>query len=345
MSRTICQLVDYGGQTGGSFVPALQSLAAACSARSDRFAVVASEVAGSTWPAELHASGATVFSVRDDRQAFDVLHELQPDIVHSHFFRFDTTAVHAARHARVFWHVHSHRADVSSIAHLRAFMKYRYLGRKVEALVAVSEATARECIKYSAPPNWVRVIPNGIDTARFRPPTAAERAQARQAFGIRENDRVILFFERLPYKGGAILREALAELTGVRLLVAGGTAAARARFGGAPEVISVGRTAEARRLYWAADVLAFASTNEAFGFVLAEALACGLPVAASNIPVVQEICADVAGVSRFPAGDAPALAEALVRALDGPPSAGRGRILQHFSLERWTAEMLRLYDS
>ena len=51
------------------------------------------------------------------------------------------------------------------------------------------------------------------------------------------------------------------------------------------------------------------------------------------------------GMVRFPPGDAPALAKALIQALDGVPSAGRDRIVQQFSLERWTAEMLRLYDS
>ncbi len=342
--RRIVHVMDYGGLTGGSFIPSLTALARAVRSRGDRFAVLATEIPGATWPRELQDNGAEVRFVRGDQDVSDCLRDLHPDIVHSHFGRFDL-AVARERSSRVFWHVHSYPANPSVAVKLRNLLKYRFLGAGVRALVAVSDVTQRYCIARGAPRNRVRVVYNGIDTERFRPPTPQERASARKTFGIAPNDRVILFFERVAYKGGAVLNAAFQRLPECRLLVAGGTAADRARFGGAPAVIGVERAADARQLHWAADALAFASSYEAFGYVLAEALACGLPVAASDIPIVHDIAADIETVFTFPVGNADALACALGKALAAAPSAaGRERMMERFSLHRWTADMLALYD-
>ena len=342
--RRIVHVMDYGGSTGGSFIPSLTTLARAVRSRGDRFVVLATEIAGATWPRELQDNGADVRFVRSDQDVSDCLRDLHPDIVHSHFGRFDL-AVARERSSRVFWHVHSYPGDPSLAVKLRNLLKYRFLGGSVRALVAVSEVTRSYCIARGAPRNRVRVVYNGIDTERFRPPAPQERRSAREALGIAPEDRVILFFERVPYKGGAVLNAAFQRLPECRLLVAGGTAADRARFGSAPRVIQVERAADARQLHWAADALAFPSSYEAFGYVLAEALACGVPVAASDIPIVRDIAADIKTVFTFPVGNAAALGAALGEALAAAPStAGRERMIERFSLHRWTADMLALYD-
>ncbi|HTV91349.1 MAG TPA: glycosyltransferase family 4 protein [Verrucomicrobiae bacterium] len=343
--RRIVHVMDYGGSTGGSFIPSLTALARAMRSRGDRFVVLATEIPGATWPRELQDNGAEVHFVRSDQDVSDCLREVRPDIVHSHFGRFDL-AVARERSSRVFWHVHSYPANPSATVKLRNLLKYRFLGAGVRALVAVSDVTRSYCIARGAPRDRVRVVYNGIDTERFRPPAPQERARARETFGIAPQDRVILFFERVPYKGGAVLNGALQRLPECRLLVAGGTAADRARFGRAPRVIQVERAADARQLHWAADALAFPSSYEAFGYVLAEALACGLPVAASDIPIVHDIAADVDGVFTFQVGSVDGLACALDKALAAAPSAaGRERMTERFSLQRWTADMLALYDN
>jgi glycosyltransferase involved in cell wall biosynthesis len=51
---------------------------------------------------------------------------------------------------------------------------------------------------------------------------------------------------------------------------------------------------ELRILYRRAEMLVFPSLEETFGFPLIEAMASGLPVVASNVSVVPEICADAA---------------------------------------------------
>jgi len=189
-------------------------------------------------------------------------------------------------------------------------------------------------------------LPTKSSPGRGRPPGPAERAAARAALGIGAADRVVLFFERVAYKGGATVLAALGLLPGVRLLVAGGSAAARAAFEALPGAIVRERAADARELYWAADALAFASDREAFGYVLVEAMACGLPIAASDIPIVDELCDGLASVVRFPVGDAAGLARALETAMRvGDTAAGRARVAERFNVTGWADAMLRLYEA
>ncbi len=342
--RTICQLINFGGRTGGSFMPAIESLSRALTRRGYRCVVVASEVPHATWPRELLRGGAELHLVRSAAEASARARAVRPDIVHAHFTRFDIPALSCNGGARIFWHLHSHREHSSALLKAKALLKYRAIGSRVEAFVTVSEAMRRECIEWYAPADRVRVIHNGINCAQFRPADVSERAAARAAFGIASGDRVVLFFDRVPYKGGSVVREALRKMPGVRVLVTGGSAEDQKLFKELPGAIVLERVADARLLYWAADALAFASDREAFGFVLVEALACGLPIAASDIPVVHELCAGAQDVYPFAARHAAALADALDRALTCTRSrSGRELARERFTLARWTRDMLRLY--
>ena len=345
-ARTIAHAIDYGAPTGGSFIPALASLSRALAARGDRFVIFATAIPGATWPCELSAAGAEVRLVQNERDVAEGLRNLRPHVIHSHFNRFDLQAALAGHHARVFWHVHTHRERRSTLARIKAFAKYGVVGGvRVEAIITVSQEMRNECIAWFAPRNRVHVLYNGIDIEHFRPPAPEERRHAREAFGIAPNDRVVLFFERVAYKGGAVLKRALEALPQFRLLVTGGSREDRERFGKPPRVIAIERAADARQLYWAADSLAFASDREAFGLVLIEALACELPIAATDIPVVHEICEGVQSVALFQVGDAQGLAKAIQQAIASKNvEQGRSAVVDRFSLDRWTSDTLKLYD-
>jgi glycosyltransferase involved in cell wall biosynthesis len=89
-------------------------------------------------------------------------------------------------------------------------------------------------------------------------------------------------------------------------------ARARVRFlGFVPE-------AELPALYTAATALVFPSLAEGFGLPLLEALACGTPVVASDLPVFREIGGDC--VHFFAARDDAGLADALREVLRRPPT-------------------------
>lgn len=343
MPKTICHVVNYGGPISRTFTVALDSLAEKIHERGDRFVLFAPRLRSDTIAEYLGFTRGLLreFDTNDELVAH--LRELQPNIVHTHFARFDFAALRGAPRSRIFWHAHSHRDNYSLYDRAKSFARYRIIGSRVEAIVAVSQFIREQCIEFFAPPNRVHVVYNGIDSSHFRPPTKSERAAARQKYALGASERVVLFFERVPYKGGATLQRALTLMPGTRLIVVGGLKEDRDRLGA--DAISIERVADPRELYWAADVLAFPSLREAFGLVVAEALACAVPIAASDIAAVREICGNVDSVVLFPAGDSQGLAAAIHTALtESFTSIGRQRAVSEFSLQKWTSRILQLYD-
>jgi phosphatidylinositol alpha-mannosyltransferase len=89
--------------------------------------------------------------------------------------------------------------------------------------------------------------------------------------------------------------------------------------------------------------------GESFGMVLAEALAAGTPVVASDIPGYRDIVrAGVNGVV-VPAGDAPAVAAALRDVWEAPAwrskmSRAAARDAERFAWPRVAAQILEAYD-
>lgn len=202
-----------------------------------------------------------------------------------------------------------------------------------------------------------RVIPNGVDGARFADcPLDRPAAGARMGWGARPAVLAVGGIE--PRKGSRTLLEAFALVRGrlapgALLAIAGGETlfdyadyrdaweddarrlGLAVHRGPAPppgaDVAVLGPIADADMpaLFRAADVFAFPSEREGFGLVVLEAQASGLPVVASDLPVLREFLADGRDCLMVPVGDAAALADGLEAALhdDGLRAriAGGGR--------------------
>jgi glycosyltransferase-like protein len=191
------------------------------------------------------------------------------------------------------------------------------------------------------------VVRNGVDPDRFGKGDAGERERFRARAGPDDNTFLILTVGGIePRKGSITLLEAMADLAaresgtngaGPRpvLAVVGGhtffdyrayrdNALARLPELGLVEgrdILLLGTVSEADLGAWyrAADAFAFPSVKEGFGLVVLEALAAGLPVVASDIPVFAEYLRHGENALLVPPGDPAALAEALHR-LAGDPA-------------------------
>ena len=132
------------------------------------------------------------------------------------------------------------------------------------------------------------LIPNGVDTDRFRP-GPADRAE----FGLPAEGRIVLMVSALiPSKRVDLGVEIVSRIPGCHLVVAGDgpmrhqiDASAARRMPGRFTRLTVAPE-RMPALYRSADVFMHLSTDEAFGNVYLEAMACGLPVVAPEFAAV-----------------------------------------------------------
>jgi glycosyltransferase involved in cell wall biosynthesis len=103
--------------------------------------------------------------------------------------------------------------------------------------------------------------------------------------------------------------------------------------------------ADLRSLTAGAAALVLPSRYEGFGLPALEALACGIPVVTTDIPVLREVTGGLADY--VPVGDIPALAEALRRTLateeDPASSAKRRAWAATFTWERCATATVAAY--
>lgn len=343
----VLHAASFFNPSPGGFVPLIAALAERLRARGDAFAFVAPRVEGASWPAALREAGAELHLVDGARPAARLARAWRPDVAQVHFYGWEpalTAALWGTR-ARLFWHAHSLYGGGAARPSPRSLLKYRLLGARVERFVTVSRAVSAELAALGAPRGRIVSVPNAVDGARFRPPSAAERAAARRELGLAEDEPALLFFGRDPaLKGADVLAAALPALPGATVVTVASPAAAEAALAATGRrVLARPRTDDVRPLLWAADALAVPSRNEGFGLVLLEAALTGLPVVASDLPALREAAGTRPGVAFAPVGDGAALGAALRAALAtgrvSPPPPGPAD-----SPAGWAARIVELYD-
>ena len=155
------------------------------------------------------------------------------------------------------------------------------------AMVTVCEDLRQRLIALGAPADRVLTLRNGVDLALFSP---KDRDAARAKHGL--NGFVLLSVGGLiERKGHHLAIEALVDCPDCTLVIAGGgplrgdLEQLAARLAVADRVRFLGDTPHSQlpELYSAADALVLASSREGWANVLLEAMACGLPVLATDV--------------------------------------------------------------
>jgi glycosyltransferase involved in cell wall biosynthesis len=226
------------------------------------------------------------------------------DLLRAHSLRFIGPAALIAR-----WR---YRLDVPIVAHhhhldadwLNPFIEGRVM-RAVERVVVGSEfATRQAAAELGVPREKFVVVPYGVDR-RFRPGSRPEPLAAR--WGL-DGGPVALFLGGLKSRKNLFfLIDAWREVTrarpDARLVIAGSGPLLEplrrhaARHGQAREVVFTGYVPESEKVayYNLADLLLFPSSMEGFGFTVAEAMSCALPVVVSSRGSLPELVVDGEG--------------------------------------------------
>ncbi len=207
-------------------------------------------------------------------------------------------------------------------------------------------------------------IRNSVDLVDFDP--GASGLSIRQEFGIPVEAKVLGMTSRLSReKGQHILLDAVALLkrrfSDLFVLLVGDPIFAddaeaprclremAERLGISGRVLFTGFRRDVPRLYGAMDIFVLATDAEPCGRVLIEAMAMAKPVIGTDNGGTPEIVVEGVTGLLFPYGDAKTLSEKIAWLLERPEEiarmgmAGRRRVEEHFTIERYMKKTQRVY--
>jgi glycosyltransferase involved in cell wall biosynthesis len=231
----------------------------------------------------------------------------------------------------------------------------RLLTSWTDAFIGVADAHAEHLVQNERfPAEKVNTIYNGVDCDGFAPQDASA---IRRELGIAADAPVVGILAALrPEKNHELFlagaKEIRAAIPAAQFIVVGDgpkrpeleQLADDLRI--ADAVHFVGSRSDVPALLAACDVVALTSHNEASPVSILEALACGVPVVASNVGSVCETVVDGETGRLFPAGDLAAFVAATVGLLNSPAdrermvAEGRRRVEARWSLDA----MVRGYE-
>ncbi|GAB4455455.1 MAG: glycosyltransferase [Anaerolineae bacterium] len=283
-------------------------------------------------------------------------------VVHTHLIHADVHGIPAARRAGVPHVVSTRHADNPFRRRLPLRLAHRWLWRRVDRGIAISEAVRRFCIEVEgAPPHKMTTVHYGLDPDTVQVGKGARNMLAAE-MGIPASAPLVGSVCRLiEVKGIAHALRAFWQLAEAfpkaHYAIAGEgplrrelETAARG-FGLEGRVHFLGWRDDPHQVIAGLDVLLAPSLQEGFGLVLLEAMALRVPVIASRVSAMPEIVVDgETGLLTEP-GDADGIASALSTLLANPDVAremganGRARLEAQFTAQRMVERTCAVYES
>jgi UDP-glucose:(heptosyl)LPS alpha-1,3-glucosyltransferase len=170
--------------------------------------------------------------------------------------------------------------------------------RSYRSIIAVSGEVKREIgVFHNVPENDIEVIYPGVDLHQFTPQIGNAMGYIRKPLGLKDDDFVILFVaNEFRRKGLSNIIRALVSLKkgSVKLLVVGKGIRwlyklQALRMGVGRQVVFVRPQEKVAAYYAASDLFILPTKHEAFGMVISEAMASGLPVIVSRLAGAAEL--------------------------------------------------------
>ncbi len=210
----------------------------------------------------------------------------------------------------------------------------------------------------------ITIIDNGIDTKFFSPPSGPEeKKKLRQSLGLPEKPVLIGCVAALrPVKNHAGLiaafKSVLKQVKTPAVLVLVGDGPLKSelqdmcvQYGILEHVIFAGRRDNVEQYLKSFDVFALNSKTEGLSYAVLEAMACGLPVVASDVGGNSQVIENCKNGFLYTEGDVKALSEILVQLIRNKEiicKAGinaRNKIAEDYSLGSVILKYFTLYNS
>ena len=262
-------------------------------------------------------------------QLLSVFRNINPDIVVTHNWGAIEWAL-ATRFRHTLRHVHIEDGFGPDEAERQLprrvwFRRLALTGQRTTVVVPSRSLFEIATRIWALPTTKVSLIPNGIDLKRF---AQVDPAQACAEAKKREGEILIGTVARLrPEKNLGVLIHAFAKLPAqpaARLFIVGDgseleSLTAIAQDAGALDrVVFFGHTQRPEFVLRAFDIFAMSSETEQMPLGLLEAMACGLPVAATAVGDIPQMVAQENSSFLVPRGAIDALASALRQLIDSP---------------------------
>lgn len=290
------------------------------------------------------------------RQVASICRDHQVSLIHAHGPVASLYCVYAARRCRIPLLMHVHDAQVPKRTHA---IVTRYVARTATRLICVSNAVRETVGKMGIPLRLTTVVYNGIDAAYLGDPPVPN------PFVTGPGPHVALFASIVHWKGQHVFMAAAERLAGVapsaHFYIVGGLAhpddqpyldnirAMAEEPGLRGRVTLTGPVTDVPQWMAAMDVIVHTSVErEAFGLAIAEAMALGKRVVATDNGAPGEIIEDGLTGRLVPPDDPEALAAAIMnlagRPVDDPMgAAAAASVRQRFTPGRFGNDLAQVY--
>jgi len=263
---------------------------------------------------------------------FDIIH------IHEHRTLLAIVAHHYAKKYDIPYIIQAHGSvlpffEYQNLKKLYDFIWGDKILRDASKFIAVSKVERDQYVKMGMPEDKIEIIPNGIDISEYK--TLPEQGKFRKKYGIRSDEKVILYLGRVHKRKGIDFlingfSRVLNKYQDVRLVIAGPD-------GGfldiltkqietlkiKEKVIIAGPLSKEEKIeaYVDADVVVYPGIGEIFGLVPFEAIMCGTPVIVTDDCGCGEIIKEGQCGSIITYGDIAGLSTKITEIFTNPPDA------------------------